>query len=383
MKYGVFEMEENVGKIVNVIFEKNGYMDFKDYNNQREFGIFTLEHDAENVKYWDFYGPSGTLACDALNIPNDVIESANAYLMPVSKLIKHCFIENKKINLGELGICIHEARIYVERLIDYKPFSYIDKEMLLGRMNYLFDLERITEVTSNQKFINAQNGDLLNFLSHLIIIGYCLPPFQRIAADTIDLVDSERKHSFDVYSQKYGEIITKNELESPLDPGIADIAIRPYIVNGKMVMRSHFTNYYSMLKYDFHNGLQQNHIPVKCSVCGRYFLSTDNRATKYCNDKFPGDPKGRTCRQIANAQGTAMRELAEDNPRLILRNKAIDRARWHRREGHITDKDFDRICDLIKDKCFKASFNNNYFKKKYASELEYESLITELKIKVA
>lgn len=44
-------MNEDFTEIVNVIFERNGYIPFKDYNNQREFGIFTLEHDNENVRY--------------------------------------------------------------------------------------------------------------------------------------------------------------------------------------------------------------------------------------------------------------------------------------------------------------------------------------------
>lgn len=51
------------------------------------------------------------------------------------------------------------------------------------------------------------------------------------------------------------------------------------------------------------NGLCVGHAPKKCPICGRWFLTTNARHTKYCGNLAPGDKFHRTCRQIGNLKG--------------------------------------------------------------------------------
>lgn len=61
-------------------------------------------------------------------------------------------------------------------------------------------------------------------------------------------------------------------------------------------------------------GLCVGHAPRKCAVCGKWFLTTDARHTKYCSGYAPNDRRGRTCRQVGNLRGREQRELAADHP---------------------------------------------------------------------
>ncbi|MCL2083012.1 MAG: DUF6076 domain-containing protein [Oscillospiraceae bacterium] len=53
----------------------------------------------------------------------------------------------------------------------------------------------------------------------------------------------------------------------------------------------------SFLYIDLFKGIQLNHIPKKCSNCGKYFLLTSGKYSDYCERPLPAD-KGKTCRDV-------------------------------------------------------------------------------------
>ena len=57
--------------------------------------------------------------------------------------------------------------------------------------------------------------------------------------------------------------------------------------------------------------------PKRCTICGRWFLKTDARCTKYCGEICIDDPKGRKCRVIGNMNGRDEREKAADHPLIV------------------------------------------------------------------
>ncbi|MFR5901832.1 MAG: DUF6076 domain-containing protein [Neglectibacter timonensis] len=76
----------------------------------------------------------------------------------------------------------------------------------------------------------------------------------------------------------------------------------------------HYVSFVGMFRSDLFEGLCVGHAPKKCPICGRWFLTTNARHTKYCGNLAPGDKLHRTCRQIGNLQGRSQRELAADHP---------------------------------------------------------------------
>lgn len=64
--------------------------------------------------------------------------------------------------------------------------------------------------------------------------------------------------------------------------------------------------------------------PEKCKICGKWFLTTNARHTKYCGGYAPGDKLHRTCRQIGNLKGREQRELADDHPIIQIYEKRLN-----------------------------------------------------------
>lgn len=79
-----------------------------------------------------------------------------------------------------------------------------------------------------------------------------------------------------------------------------------------------------MFRYDFFEGLCVGHAPKKCRICGKWFLTTNARHTKYCGGYAPGDKLRRTCRQIGNLKGREQRELADDHPLKQIYEKRLN-----------------------------------------------------------
>ena len=75
-------------------------------------------------------------------------------------------------------------------------------------------------------------------------------------------------------------------------------AIQPGSDTPQLVKRMHYVSFVGMFRSDFFEGLCVGHAPKKCPICGRWFLTTNARHTKYCGNLAPGDKLHRTCRQI-------------------------------------------------------------------------------------
>ena len=81
--------------------------------------------------------------------------------------------------------------------------------------------------------------------------------------------------------------------------------VRPGEDVAKLVKRMHYVSFVGMFRSDLFEGLCVGHAPKKCRICGKWFLTTNARHTKYCGGYAPGDKLHRTCRQIGNQVFTA------------------------------------------------------------------------------
>ena len=123
------------------------------------------------------------------------------------------------------------------------------------------------------------------------------------------------------------------------------------------------------------------HAPKKCKICGKWFLTTNARHTKYCGGYAPGDKLHRTCRQIGNLKGREQRELADDHPVKQIYEKRLNTINRYVKRGTL-DADLAEVMKkLAKDKMLRALSNVAYAKGDYEKEVGQAALKKEAKLR--
>ena len=132
-----------------------------------------------------------------------------------------------------------------------------------------------------------------------------------------------------------------------------------------------------MLRADFFEGLCVGHAPKKCRICGRWFLTTNARHTKYCGGFAPGDKLGRTCRQIGNLRGREQRELAPDHPLKKIYSRRMNTIDKKLERGTLDEETAAVMKRLAKSKMQLAISDVAYAQGGYAAEMEQAALLAE------
>ena len=141
--------------------------------------------------------------------------------------------------------------------------------------------------------------------------------------------------------------------------------------------RMHFCRMMDFLVTDFFEGLQIGHAPKQCAVCGRYFLTTNARLRKYCDDYAPNDPRGRTCQQVGARKQRSERERADDHPVKIICEKRCNTIDHHLRQGKIDEAFAKKAKALARNKRDRALRDHNYYVSEYANEMTQEAIYTQ------
>ena len=156
-------------------------------------------------------------------------------------------------------------------------------------------------------------------------------------------------------------------------------AIRPGNAEAQLVKRMHFVSFVGMFRAGLFEGLCVGHAPRKCAVCGKWFLTTDARHTKYCSGYAPNDRRGRTCRKIGNLRGREQRELAADHPIKKIYTKRFNTITQYLGRGTLDEQTAAMMKALAKSKLEKALQDNDYAQGSYAAEMEQAALLAEAK----
>ena len=156
-------------------------------------------------------------------------------------------------------------------------------------------------------------------------------------------------------------------------------AIRPGNAEAQLVKRMHFVSFVGMFRADLFEGLCVGHAPRKCAVCGKWFLTTDARHTKYCSGYAPNDKRGRTCRQVGNLRGREQRELAADHPIKKIYTKRFNTITQYLGRGTLDEQTAAAMKKLAKRKMERAIREPSYAQGSYAAEMEQAALLAEAK----
>lgn len=360
--------------------------------------ILSLDFWQDTVIYGDKSFPSGTLGCDALNIPTKVIEQLNSFCIALNLLMRT--FNAGCGNTALLPAARESAKQIADLLKDVKPFSCLDVSDVAVRVERIFSEDSL--VNANAYYAAVQNGTLTNLadpqyeaglkllrvLPILAQLGFSLGEYQKAMIPFAEKLDGpDCKRTPDSYAELFGESFPVMENFGEGDGWMAmtnatlqyTSVVRPGTTVPTLVKRMLYVSFVGMFRSDLFEGLCVGHAPKKCPICGRWFLTTNAKHTKYCGGYAPGDKHHRTCRQIGNLRGRERRELAEDHPlkqiytrRLNTINRCLQRGTINREISAVMKK-------LAKDKLYRAISNVAYAQGDYEKEMEQSSLMEEAK----
>lgn len=358
--------------------------------------LMTLDFWQDTVIYEGKTFPVGTLACDALNVPADTITKMNEQCEKINLLLG---ILNAGQDASALCPIAKEAALTMLDIISQTPpFSYMNISKHRERIEKVFTVDNalkyvefaIKAVTNSLPFEEVPKyADAVMLQRYTAVCGhlaYSLEEYQKAMLDFAEQSDgNEADRTAEGFAKMFGtyfppefSITEGNAWMSTLNNSVQYVSvIRPGEKVAKLVKQMHYVSFVGMFRSDLFEGLCVGHAPKKCKICGKWFLTTNARHTKYCGGYAPGDKLHRTCRQIGNLKGREQRELADDHPVKQIYEKRLNTINRYVKRGTL-DADLAEVMKkLAKDKMLRALSNVAYAKGDYEKEIGQAALLNE------
>lgn len=362
-----------------------------------------MKQDILSLDFWQgtvIYGgkvfDGGTLGCDSLNIPSSVIAQLNVLCLSLNLFM--ATINTGNGNPALLPAARESAKQIAALLEKVKPFSYLDTSSVTDDIERIFSEDYLAN--ANAYYVAVQNGTLagltdpryekamvlLRVLPVMAHLGFSLGEYQKTMIAFADKLNKPGcKRTPEGYAELFGSAF-------PATPNFDDggtwmsmtnatvqyiPVVRPGCEVSMLVKRMHYVSFVGMFRSDLFEGLCEGHAPKKCPICGRWFLTTNARPTKYCGGYAPGDKLHRTCRQIGNLKGREQRELAADHPLKQIYETRLNTINRYVKRGSLDQKLAEVMKKLAKDKMYQAISNVSYAQEGYAKEMEQDALKAE------
>ena len=355
--------------------------------------LMTLDFWQDTVIYEGRTLPIGTLACDALNVSADTLAQMNEQCQKINLLLG-------MLNAGQDASALFPmardaALVMLGILGKIPPFSYMDIpkhreqiEKVFTADNALKYMEFAIKATTNSLQLEEvpKYADAMILQRYTAVFGhlaYSLGEYQKAMLDFAEKSDgNEADRTAEGFAKMFGSyfppdfsITEGNAWMSTLNNSVQYVSvIRPGENVAKMVKRMHYVSFVGMFRSDLFEGLCVGHAPKKCRICGKWFLTTNARHTKYCGGYAPGDKLHRTCRQIGNLKGREQRELADDHPVIQIYEKRLNTINRYVKRGKLDEDLAEVMKKLAKDKMFRAKSDVAYAKGAYEKEMEQAAL---------
>lgn len=363
--------------------------------------LMILDFWQDTVMYEEKTLPVGALACDALNVPADTIAKMNEQCEKINLLLG---ILNARQDASALCPIAKEAALtMLDILSQTPPFSYMNISKHRERIEKVFTVDNalkyvefaIKAATNSLQFEEIQSfADTMMLQRYTAVFGhlaYSLGEYQKAMLDFAEQSDgNEADRTAEGFAKMFGTYFSPkfsstegNAWMSTLNNSVQYVSvIRLGEKVAKLVKRMHYVSFVGMFRSDLFEGLCVGHAPKKCKICGKWFLTTNARHTKYCGGYAPGNKLHRTCRQIGNLKGREQRELADDHPLKQIYEKRLNTINRYVKRGTL-DTDLAKVMKKqAKDKMLRALSNVAYAKGAYEKEMEQAALKKEASAKV-
>ena len=363
--------------------------------------LMTLDFWQDTVMYEEKTLPVGALACDALNVPADTIAKMNEQCEKINLLLG---ILNARQDASALCPIAKEAVLtMLDILSQTPPFSYMNISKHRERIEKVFTVDNalkyvefaIKAATNSLQFEEIQSfADTMMLQRYTAVFGhlaYSLGEYQKAMLDFAEQSDgNEADRTAEGFAKMFGTYFSPkfsstegNAWMSTRNNSVQYVSvIRPGEKVAKLVKRMHYVSFVGMFRSDLFEGLCVGHAPKKCKICGKWFLTTNARHTKYCGGYAPGDKLHRTCRQIGNLKGREQRELADDHPLKQIYEKRLNTINRYVKRGTLDTDLAEVMKKQAKDKMLRALSNVAYAKGAYEKEMEQAALKKEASAKI-
>ena len=357
-----------------------------------ENGLLTLDYWRDEVSYQGITLPSGSIGCAALNISDDVVKELKQICQPLQAAIEA--IMQMQLNLEHLTPTGDSILQMLELLQKEKAFPLLDYPYYRKRVRQIFTAENMKNAVGYVELTASDPADAIDdpFVRGrglLTVLLFCAQLPDTLAMFKIGLLPfaqalHESDRTAEDYAAEFGNYFSEFPQFSLSDPSwmsLVNLSMQylSTIMPGKdvpqLVRRMHYVSFVGMFRFDLFEGLSVGHAPRKCPICGRWFLTTDARHTKYCGGFAPGDPKGRTCRQLGNLQGREKRELADDHPLKMIYNRRMNTIQVYLRRGTLDEATAEKMKRLARNKLERAISDAAYANGSYADEMEQDALL--------
>lgn len=357
--------------------------------------LLTLDFWQDKVTYGKQTVPIGTIGCAALNITDEQIAKLTTLCHPLSNII--LMLGTGNVDVSVFPVAEKALWKIICFLQKTKPFSFLDLATDEKELHRLFDEEHIENIVAyieatqdigavaafDEKY--SRGVGILKLIQVMAQLGGTLQIYkQSMTAFAHALHDSKRTP--DGYAAAFAEQFPKDETLSPDNSMWMQLtnttmqyvsSVMPEKGIPQLVKRMHYVSFVGMFRSDLFEGLCVGHAPRKCPICGKWFLTTDARQTKYCGGLAPGDKLGRTCRQIGNLKGREQRELADDHPIKAIYTRRMNTITQYLRRGTLDEQTAAVMKRLAKDKLERAIFDHKYAKGRYETEMSQDALFNE------
>lgn len=212
----------------------------------------------------------------------------------------------------------------------------------------------------------------LELLDDLADADWCFRPFIRCVNDL-------ESFKVDKLAGLAGKLFRKTGFSAR-----TEYEIRTYEDDDCDVVRiMEFSNYRSLLMTDFFEGIQWNHYPRRCPVCGRVFLMEKAYHQKYCTGNAPLELTGGrvfTCADWAlRKESGFQKEAAEASEVKRIYTNTTGSIRKYKSLGTITAEQSEAAKRLAEEKRDEAIRNKEYAAGAYPEEMIYSNLMEEVR----
>ena len=358
--------------------------------------LMTLDFWQDTVIYEGKTLPVGALACDALNVPADTIAKMNEQCEKINLLLG---ILNAGQDASALCPIAREATLaMLDILSETPPFSYMDIPKHRERIEKAFTVDnalKYVEFATKAATNSLQFEEIPKYADAIMLqrytavfghLAYSLGEYQTAMLDFAKKSDgNEADRTAEGFAKMFGNyfppefsIVEGNAWMSTLNNSVQYVSvIRPGEKVAKLVKRMHYVSFVGMFRSDLFEGLCVGHAPKKCRICGKWFLTTNARHTKYCGGYAPGDKLHRTCRQIGNLKGRTQRELADNHPIKQVYVTRLNTINRYIKRGTLDVELAKAMKKLAKDKMLRAISDVAYARGDYVKEMEQDILSKE------
>ena len=359
--------------------------------------LLTLDFWQDKVTYGKQTVPIGTIGCAALNVTDEQIAALTTLCQPLNEIILMLGTGNVDVSVfPKAEKCLLQIIRFLQKT---EPFSFLDLATDETEMHRLFDEEHIENIVAyinvaqeigavaafDEKY--SRGVGVLKLIQVIAQLGGTLMIFKHGMIEFAHKLHDSKRTS-EGYAETFAEHFVDTDALLPDKASWMQLtkttmqyvsAVMPEKEIPQLVKRMHYVSFVGMFRSDLFEGLCVGHAPRLCPICGKWFLTTDARQTKYCGGLAPGDKRGRTCRQIGNLKGREQRELADDHPIKAIYTRRMNTITQYLHRGTLDEQTAAVMKRLAKNKLERAISDHAYAKGSYEAEMSQAALLNETK----